>query len=957
MLRRSSFLYTTAASALLWSAAMLPAHAQDSQGDPAQASEVDAIIVTGSRVARSGFDAPTPTTVLSSEEMEQRGLAQVGEFLNEVPSFRATQTPQSNPHSARGAGQFFADLRGLGSIRTLTLVNGRRHVPSSPDGQVDLNLIPSVLVSRIDVVTGGASAQWGSDAVAGVINVILDTNLQGFKSDFSYGVTTYDDNEEWRAALAFGTRYGDGRGRFVIGGEVVDASGVASHWDRPFGRDQQELVSYTGARPAGAPSRFYASGVTPSTMNWGGVIIGPNTAAGQPLRGIQFGPGGTVIPFNYGTQIGSASIDFTGGEPGFSIRSGHTLVLPVEREVLMASTDFEVSDNLTLFAEASYAHAGSNFTTAYTRDAAPNALLIRRDNPFLPSQVASIMDANGIASFSLGREHKDFGPVAASNFNTTKRFTLGANGDLGGGWTWDAYYQWGQNQFESRLDNLKIMANLRFAVDAVNIGGQVVCRDAAARAAGCVPINLFGFGSPSQDAINYVNGLATYDVETTQSVWAANVQGEPFSTWAGPVSIAAGVERRTEESTSVVDAISQASGFAYGNPKNFTGEYTVTEGYVEAVAPLLVDQPFAQNLDLNLAARYADYSSSGGAWTWKVGLTWDIDDSLRLRATRSRDFRAPNNSELFAETSSFTTLRNPFSGATQQMMVVNRSSPTLQPEEADTLTFGVVYSPSFIPGLRLSADYFDIDISGSIAAYNPQTILDNCANELSGGGAGGFFCGFVDRSGTGAATVINTLQAQLLNIAGYENRGIDFEAAYRFDFAGGEVSTRLVGTYTMDLISDDGLGVARTYNAAGVLQNVGSVVNRAGQVGGFNSSSIISATSAPEWAWSASVSYRRDNWSAMLQGRYVGGGLIDATLVGPGDPDYDPASPISIADNRIDSRFYVNASASYDVNERVELYGVVNNVGNTQPPFPYTAHVGFYDKIGRSYKVGVRMRF
>lgn len=956
MLRRSSFLYTTAASALLWSAAILPAHAQVAD-DPAQASEVDAIIVTGSRVARSGFDAPTPTTVLSSEEMEQRGLAQVGEFLNEVPSFRATQTPQSNPHSARGAGQFFADLRGLGSIRTLTLVNGRRHVPSSPDGQVDLNLIPSVLVSRIDVVTGGASAQWGSDAVAGVINVILDTNLQGFKSDVSYGVTTYDDNEEWRAALAFGTRYGDGRGRFVIGGEIVDASGVASHWDRPFGRDQQELVSYTGARPAGAPSRFYASGVTPSTMNWGGVIIGPNTAAGQPLRGITFGPGGAVVPFNYGTQIGSASIDFTGGEPGFSIRSGHTLVLPVEREVLMASTDFEVNDRLTLFAEASYAHAGSNFTTAYTRDAAPNALLIRRDNAFLPGQVAAIMDANGIASFSLGREHRDFGPVAASNFNTTKRFTLGANGDLGGGWSWDAYYQWGQNQFESRLDNLKIMANLRFAVDAVNVGGQVVCRDAAARAAGCVPINLFGFGSPSQQAIDYVNGLATYDVETTQSVWAANIQGEPFSTWAGPVSFAAGVERRSEESVSVVDAISQASGFAYGNPKNFAGEYTVTEGYAEIVAPLLVDQPFAQNVDLNLAARYADYSTSGGAWTWKVGLTWDIDDSLRLRATRSRDFRAPNNSELFAETSSFTTLRNPFNGATQQIMVVNRSSPTLQPEEADTLTFGVVYSPSFIPGLRLSADYFDIDISGSIAAYNPQTILDNCANEVSGGGAGGFFCGFVDRSGTGAATVINTTQAQLLNIAGYENRGIDFEAAYRFDFAGGELSTRLVGTYTMDLISDDGLGVARSYNAAGVLQNVGSVVNRAGQVGGFNSSSIISATSAPEWAWAASANYRRDNWSVMVQGRYVGGGLIDATLVGPGDRDYDPASPISIGNNRIESRFYVNTSATYEVNDRVELYGVVNNVGNTQPPFPYTAHVGFYDKIGRSYKVGMRMRF
>lgn len=952
---RSRLLFT-AASAALTAFAALPAFAQDAPAQSESATQLDEIVVTASRVNRSGFDAPTPTTVLSSEELDQRGLSQVGEFLNEVPSFRATQTPQSNPHSARGAGQFFADLRGLGSIRTLTLVNGRRHVPSSPDGQVDLNLIPSVLVDRIDVVTGGASAQWGSDAISGVINVILDTDLEGWKTDFSYGITTYGDNEEIRSSIAYGTRYGDDRGRFVIGAEFVDSEGVASHWDRPFGRDQQELVSYTGTRPAGEPSRFYAHGVTPSTMTWGGVIIGPNTGVGQALRGIQFGPGGAVLPFDYGTQIGSASIDFTGGEEGFSIRSGHTLVLPVERRVVMASTEFEVNDRLTLFGEASYAHAGSDFTTAYTRDSAANALLIRRDNAYLPSAVASIMDANSITSFSLGREHKDFGPVLASNYNTTQRFTVGARGELGGGWTWDAYYQWGKNEFESTLDNLKIMQNLRYAVDAINVGGTVVCRDVAARAAGCVPINLFGYGSPTQAAIDYVNGTATYDVETTQSVVAANIQGEPFSTWAGPVSVAAGLERRTEESVSVVDAISQASGFAYGNPKAFSGEYTVTEGYFETVVPLAIDQAFARSLDLNLAARYADYSTSGGAWTWKAGLTWDVNDSLRLRTTRSRDFRAPNNSELFAETSSFTTLRNPFSGATQQIMVVNRSSPTLKPEEADTFTFGAVYSPEFIPGLRLSADYFDIEITGSIAAYSPQILLDNCANEISSGGAG-YFCGFVDRSGSGATTTINTVQAQLLNIAGYQARGIDFEAAYRFDFAGGEVSTRLVGTYTMDLISDDGLGVPRTYNGSGVLQNVGSIVNRAGQVGGFNSSSVISATSAPEWAWAVSATYSRDNWSAMLQGRYVGGGLIDATLVGPDDPDYDPASPISIGDNWIDSRFYVNASGSYELNDRVELYGVVNNVGNVQPPFPYTAHVGFYDKIGRSYKIGVRMRF
>lgn len=958
MISRDRILCTAALSALVCAAANV-ANAQVASPDAAMpqspASQVDDVVVTGSRVNRSGFDAPTPTTVLTSEELEQRGAAQIGEFLTEAPAFRATQTPQSNPQSARGAGQYFADLRGLGSIRTLVLVDGRRFVPSSPEGQVDLNLIPSVLVNRVDVVTGGASAQWGSDAVAGVVNVILDNRLDGFKADLSYGETTYGDNQEVRASGAWGTGFMGGRGHLVVGGEYVNADGVDTHYDRGFGRDQQELVSL-GVRPADQPSRYYASGVTPLNFTDGGVIIGPNTGVGQPLRGIQFGPGGTVLSFPYGTAVGTSAINFTGGQPGLSIRSGHTLVLPVERSIAMFHADFDVSDSLRLFVEGSWAKAGSDFHTAFARDAAPNALVIQRDNAFLPAAVHTIMMNSNIQSFSLGRQHKDFGEVRARNFNTTSRFAFGASGDLGGNWTWDAYYQYGENQFRSTLDRLKINANLRFAADAVVEGGTVVCRNLVARAAGCVPINLFGEGSPSQAAIDYVTGTASYDVDTSQEVMAVNLQGEPFSTWAGPVSMAAGIERRVEESEARVDPISEASGFAYGNPKSFTGSYDVNEAYVEIVAPLLSNAPFAESVDFNGAARYADYSTSGGIWTWKAGLTWDVNDTLTFRATRSRDIRAPNNSDLFAQTSSQTTLRNPFSGSTTQMNVVSGGNVALMPEEADTLTVGAVYSPPFIEGLRLSIDYFDIDIADAISAYGPQNVLDNCAAEV-GAGAAGFFCGFVTRTGTGAATVINSIGTPLLNIAGFQARGYDFEAAYRFDLAGGSVNARLFGTYTKDLIADDGLGVARSYDAGGVIQTVGSVVNRAGQVGGFTSSSITGATSAPHWILNGSITYSRDAWSVTVQERYVGGGIIDASLVGPDDPDYDPRSPISIADNKVEARWYTNVSASYEVNDNVELYGVIANLTNAQPPFPYTGVVGFYDKVGRTFKVGMRLTF
>ena len=958
---RESYLRTAALSVLVAAAAVGQAQAQVSSAvEPSpepEAAQVSDIVVTGSRVNRTGFDAPTPTTVLSSEEMQQRGSAQIGEFLTEAPAFRATQTPQSNPQSARGAGQYFADLRGLGSIRTLVLIDGRRVVPSSPEGQVDLNLIPSVMVSRVDVVTGGASAQWGSDAVAGVVNVILDTRLNGFKSDFSYGESTYGDNQESRASAAWGTDFADGRGHVVVGGEYVKGEGVGSHYDRPFGRDLQEQVSYSGARLPDQPSRFFAHGVQPLNFSDGGVIIGPNTGLGQALRGIQFGPGGTVLAFPYGDAVGTAAINFTGGQPGLSVRSGHTLSLPVERTIAMVHVDYEVNDRLKLFAEGSWAKAGSDFQTAYARDSTANAILIQRDNAYLPASVRTIMMNNNINSFSLGRQHKDFGDVAASNFNTTSRFAVGASGEFGGGWTWDAYYQYGENEYRSTLEHLKINRNLTFAVDAIVDGsGTIVCRNAAARAAGCVPINLFGEGSPSEAAVNYVTGTAHYDVDTSQEAMAFNVQGEPFSTWAGPVSVAAGLERRVEEAEARVDAISQASGFTYGNPKNFTGSYNVNEAYAEVVAPLLADAPLAQAVNFNGAARYADYSTSGGVWTWKAGLTWDVNDMLTFRATRSRDIRAPNNSDLYAQTSGQATLRNPFSGATTQMSVVSGGNQALMPEEADTLTVGAVFSPRFVPGLRLSVDYFDIKIADAISSYAAQNVLDNCLAETTAGSPG-FFCGFVNRTGTGGNTVVNSIGTPLLNLAGFEARGYDFEVGYRFDLAGGSVNARLFGTYTKNLLANDGLNVKRTYNGAGVIQTVGSVVDRAGQVGGFTSSSVTGATSAPHLIMNASVTYGRDNWSVTLQERYVGGGLLDASLVGPDDPDYNPASPISTGDNTVDARFYTNISANIQVNDRVEIYGVVNNVANEEPPFPYTGVVGFYDKIGRTYKAGVRIAF
>jgi outer membrane receptor protein involved in Fe transport len=288
-------------------------------------------------------------------------------------------------------------------------------------------------------------------------------------------------------------------------------------------------------------------------------------------------------------------------------------------------------------------------------------------------------------------------------------------------------------------------------------------------------------------------------------------------------------------------------------------------------------------------------------------------------------------------------LRNPFNGITRGYSVIFAPSPDLQPEEADTLTLGAVFTPRFFPGLSLSVDYYDIEIGGAIASFPAQQVIDNCFAEFQAGKPGPF-CASTSLSGTGAGTEINSITVQLLNLASLRTRGVDFELAYRFNLGSGRVMSRVYGTYVADLISDDGLGVAPTFNAAGIIQTRGSVIDRAGQVGGFTAGLNTGATSVPHWQVNGSIGYETDRWATTFTGRWIDGGIVDATLVQPGDPDYN-----------------LNWSGSVNIFEKgerqVQFYAVVNNVLNAEPPFPYSALAGFYDRIGRSYKVGVRFTF
>jgi outer membrane receptor protein involved in Fe transport len=930
------------------------------------AAEPDEITVTGTRLSITGFTAPTATQVLSAEQLQSRAVSNVADFLNEVPGFRPTQTPQTNTQNARNGGLNFADLRALGSIRTLTMVNGRRFVPSASTGQVDLNLIPTGLIGRIDVVTGGASAAYGSDAVAGVVNIILDDKLRGFKGDVSYGISERGDAAEKRISLAFGTSFADGRGHIVAGGEYVKSDGIGSFFDRDWGAAQPELVSYpAGTRPAGAPSRFYATGASVLTYAFGGLILGNNADTNAAngvdvLRGIQFGPGGAVQSFNYGTAIGNNAINFTGGNLGLFSRTGHQLVVPVNRKSFLISGDYEVSDKLTFFFEGNYGRSVANMFSPPVRDTTATGAVIKRDNAFLPSAIATIMDANAITSFGLGRQYDDFGPVLATSSNKTERVLFGVKGSLGSDWKYDAYYAYGQNEYELIYRGLRIEQNFRNALDSIIVGGQAVCRDAVARAAGCVALNPFGVGSPSAGAIAYATGTSIHNLETQQQLAALNIQGKPFSTWAGPVAVAFGAEYRKDKAAAISDAISTASGFNYGNPKPYAGAITVKEFYGEVTVPLAHDTTLLHSLNLNGAVRYTDYSTTGGVTTWKLGATWEPVEGLLIRGTRSRDIRAPNLSDFFATTTSRATLTNPFSGLSGQFVVVNAPSPTLVPEKADTTTVGVVLSPRSIPGLNIAIDYYNIKIDGAISTYAPQQLMDGCASEVAAGKAA-FNCSFLTMSGTGTSTSISEIRTQLLNIASIKTSGVDFTVSYRFDLGHGRLTARLNGNYTAHLIANDGRGQARTYNAAGLITSVGSVIDRAGQLGGFSGGVNVDATTVPRWSLNGQLNYEIGELALNFGARWFPSGLLDSTLVGPGGKDYDPASPISIGNNRVAGATYLNLGASYNVindgHRKVQFYFQVNNLTDRSPSFPATAVAGLYDRIGRFYKIGLRTNF
>ncbi|MXP42459.1 TonB-dependent receptor [Altererythrobacter soli] len=946
----------------------------DANADASAGSTGQAIVVTGSRI-RSSFDQPTPVTMLDAERLDQRGITNVGDALNELPSFSPTQSPATaglTPGPGLNVGGRILDLRGLGAVRTLTLVDGKRFVPSTTQATVDTNMIPSILLSRAEVVTGGASAVYGSDAVTGVANLILNRDLTGYRVNGQLGITDKDDNFTRQIGAAGGWDIASNL-HLVVGGEWEKADGIDACRERDWCVDGFTIVGRNPLR-AGQQPTIPATLIVPNASVWSAdfqgvttppasAFVGRDLPALRPIDGITFNNDGTPRRYQFGSYANR--IWMIGGETGTpaeeNVYFDFPIVSPTERYSTMGLLTYDPTPDLSLELGVTLGGSeGRHRSTAYRNI----ALEIQSDNPFIPRSsdptldIPTILAQSGATSFTLGKGFDDVGPVQIEAKNRVFRIVGGAEYQIGGGWVVDGYYQFGRNKFRSDLRNNTITANILRALDATTLNGQPVCRvNADANPnnndPNCVPLNPFGYanGPLFAAAADYVTADGFQTSVTKQHVLAANIAGTLFEMPGGPVGVAFGAEFRNDSLTGDTDPISKTGGFFNaGNGSAISGEIQVLEGYGEIDVPLLRDVAFASELGVSAAVRQTHYkrssdfadSSEVDATTWKLGAVWAPIEAVRFRVTRSRDIRAPNIPELFGPQTIRTGILTDVGNGGVQVIVpiTSGSNPELRPEKADTFTAGVVIQPTggFLSRFRASMDYYDIDIADAIGVLGQQNIVQRCAD------GDALSCSLVTRD---ANNNVTNIQDTVQNVNRLIARGIDFQLNYRQPLgADNALNLVVLANYADDLI---------TVDAVGATERAGQTGLRGGTPPGV-----------PDWTVDATASLDiGESFTFNTHVRWINSGFFFPTFVEPGDPDFAFTNPNSANTNSVPSRTYVDLMATYRMDlgfaERTEIYFGVDNVFDQDPPkFPGANGAGnnvLFNPIGRFFKGGVRAKF
>jgi outer membrane receptor protein involved in Fe transport len=945
--------------------------------NPNANTAIEEVVVSASRLTTGGFNAPTPTQTLGTDDLEQLAQPNIAASVGMLPALTGNPSPAGGAgNGGTGSGNTGLsqlNLRGLGVFRTLVLVDGQRVAPALTDGSVDVTLLPQLLIKRVDVVTGGVSSSYGSDAMAGVVNFITDTRFTGFKANAQVGVTNYDDDRQGMVQLAWGSTALNDRFHIQASGEFSKNNGVrapnAGEYGGPDGRtwmNYSRVVSTpTAATPAGQPQFWVFQGAQlQNTFSYGGLITG------GPLKGIAFGPGGSTFPFQFGSPcVGSTCVGGDLSANNFGTTASFDA--PVRRSVLYTRMSYDITPQTELYGSFSYTR--SYVFQQPNAGASQSGLTIQCTNPYLPQSIVSACGNSGITSFSYGVSNLIFpANIGVDTNHAQLRYMLGLNShDLnlfGKPWTLQAYAELGKTIVNVDIHNMMLIPRYNQAIDAIQqSNGQIVCRSAVAQAAGCIPLDVIGIVPVSAAAWNYIvpaNGPYSY-TDLTQQVVSAALSGAPLDGWAGPISVAVGAEWRQESYSAAADPYgagtaqtpysasypndpvlsSSGNNWYAGNFHTGVGLYNVREAFAEFGVPLF-DSSAAGKFDLNFAGRETHYSTAGSVFTWKVGGVWDTPVSgVRLRAVRSQDIRAPNLNDLYAPTlvQNNNGIINRQNNQQVTALVITQGNPALTPEIAQNWDAGLVFQPDWANGFRASFDYYSIKINKEIQALTAQQMVDLC--QISGNADA---CQNVTFGSTGGAVIANSVKVQPFNGATTTANGLDLALSYQFDLGRISLPGRLLvsgqASHVLKFEQNPGLPGQPILEAAGANANPFG----GGGAGVFGL--------APTWKGVLSESWSGSKLTLTLFQRFISDGYVHPGYIecSPGTCPAPTINVPTISNNHLPGAFYWDVAAAYPI-AHGQVYAKIDNAFNHNPPA--LGAPALFDQLGRIYRLGVRFTF
>jgi outer membrane receptor protein involved in Fe transport len=1011
-----------------------PATDQDQQADQGGQN----VEVTGTRIRRPNIESNVPIVSVTADEIAD-GDPSVGDALNDLPSLRSTFSQANSVRFIGTTGLNILDLRGLGTARTLVLVNGRRHITASPgDYLVDINTIPSDLIERIDVITGGSSAVYGSDAVAGVVNFVLRRDYDGIRLRGQGGISQQGDRGIQFVSLTAGRNFMDDRANIAINLEYVNAEALY-FGDRPSltgaydGRCQFNAVEPTVGEPQsgdGVPDQQFLCGVRNNAISNGSTITANVTAAN--CQSAAFGPLGASAAtgaarcINPGTSLGQPRTfrysdtgllledvpcadfrPYASGNviscpnsvvPGATLRNTGQITPGLDRYTANVLMHFDISEAFRPFFEAKYVRIFSRqqgqpsfYSPLSGTIGLPNQ---HCDNAFISTQAFTSLQAIGYCSngrtstqtIPFGRFNTDFGGRSELVTRQTYRFVGGIQGDFNEDWNYEVSFNYGHVDIhQDELNDLVItdipgnLAGFSLAYDPVLVAGVPTCRDPFTLAlvpasAGCVPINLFGNGSPSAAALNFVNTTSFVDQKASEYNVVAYINGDLsqlFELPGGPVRFVLGAEYRRETAFLTADPLSAAGGTFFNAFSDFDPPaLEVKEAFGEVEIPLLRDLPFAQELTLTAAGRYSDYNSAAGTagstFSYNINGTWAPVRDIRFRANYSKSVRVPTLSDLFTVASqNFAFIGDPCdvvnigNGTTNRptncaadgipvgyINTVARSqstgffsagNPDLTEETGKSLTIGTVITPRWIPGLSLTVDYYRIRVDNLIAVLGAQTILNQCYDLARPNQ----YCSLLNPRNPDFSFANPALTSAGVNFAAFKADGIDIELSYRRTFENGHrLNFRAIATY-----------VIRRDNFTSPTDPT------------FRDR-ILSEVGDPQWSANVNISYGIGPWDLRWSMNYIGPQVIGAYESYYGIDGRPPQNADLTGEISYPDMLYHAVRLSYRVNERFQFYGGVDNLFDADPrilrnTFGSTGTAGgtSWDYIGRYFYAGAIVDF